>query len=100
MLLPRQLIVVNQIKLVGRALLGRREPTVNSEQYCVVALGAYYPNGHAWRLHVLTNLEISEVLEESEEADVCLLADALEDEALSQVTVAVMDIGLGLTRKH
>lgn len=100
MLLPRQLIVVNQIELVGWALFGRREPAVDGEQYCVVALGAYYPNGHAWRLHVLTNLEISEVLEESEEADVCLLADALEDEAVSQVTVAVMDIGLGLTRKH
>lgn len=100
MLLPRQLIIVNQIELVGRVLFGTNKVIVNREKYWVVALGAYYPNGHAWCLHILTNLEISEVLEEGEEPDVCLLADALKDESISQVALAIMYIGPGLTRKH
>lgn len=65
-----------------------------------MALGADDPDWELRLLQVLAHLEVAERLEESQETHIALGLDPFEDEAVSEVSLAVVYVGLGLTYDH
>ena len=65
-----------------------------------MALRAYDPDRYTWRLHILADLEITEMFKKCQETDVCLFVNSFEDEPVSEVLLAVVDVRFGGAGEH
>lgn len=87
--LPRELIIVDEVEGRGSLLC---QLIVWREDDRVVTFRADYPDWHSGVFEVRPDLEVTVGLEKSEEANICLLVDALNDEVISHVFVAIENI--------
>ena len=98
MLLFGKLIVVNKVE--GAAGGQGHAVSVDAKDYAVVALRAYDPDRQLRLLEAFADLEVAIVLKQCQETDLALLLNTLENEVVTQVSVAVVHIGPSSARQH
>ena len=98
MLLFGKLIVVDKVE--GAAGGRGHAVGVDTKDYAVVALRANDPDRQLRLLETFADLEVAIVLKQRQEADLALRLNTLENEVVTQVSVAVVHVGPRSARQH